>query len=201
MLAVAAFSALALAACGDQSALALAQQACGKVHASVVSYDAGIQASNPSTKARDLKKAENDLQEAEPLAAQATSADGQWNALMTTLNEIGQVDEKHLIAALQSQCAVANSGQPEIPERTGEPDNHQLRGCPREPESVPVEWRHLATCRSRTASRLCREFGAAANAAESDPLRPSPPIAASPDPPPEAHRSGRTCGGDPRTWS
>jgi hypothetical protein len=115
MLAVAAFSALALAACGDQSALALAQQACGKVHASVVSYDAGIQASNPSTKARDLKKAENDLQEAEPLAAQATSADGQWNALMTTLNEIGQVDEKHLIAALQSQCAVANSGQPEIP--------------------------------------------------------------------------------------
>ena len=86
--ALAALSALGFSACGDQSALALAQQACGKVHASVVSYDAGTQASNPSTKARDLKKAENDLQEAEPLAAQATSADGQWNALMTTLNEI-----------------------------------------------------------------------------------------------------------------
>jgi len=115
MLALAALSAFGFSACGDQSALALAQQACGKVHASVVSYDAGTQASNPSTKARDLKKAENDLQEAEPLAAQATSADGQWNALMTTLNEIGQVDEKHLIGALQSQCAVADRGQPEIP--------------------------------------------------------------------------------------
>jgi hypothetical protein len=34
---------------------------------------------------------------------------------MTTLNEVGQVDESHLISALQAQCAVANSNQSEIP--------------------------------------------------------------------------------------
>lgn len=54
-------------------------------------------------------KATVDLQEAEPIAASATSADGQWNALMTTLNEVGQVGEGHLIAALQAQCTVTNS--------------------------------------------------------------------------------------------
>jgi hypothetical protein len=64
---------------------------------------------------RDLRKANDDLQAAEPLAAEATSADGQWNALMTTLNEVGQVDEGHLISALQAQCGVANSNQPGLP--------------------------------------------------------------------------------------
>jgi hypothetical protein len=64
---------------------------------------------------RDLNRATNDLQIAEPLAAQATSADGQWNALMTTLNELGQVDEGHLLVALRAQCAVADSNQPELP--------------------------------------------------------------------------------------
>ena len=108
-------SALALSACGDQSALALARQACGDVHASIVSYEAGIHARNRPTADRDLRKANDDLQAAEPLAAAATSANGQWNALMTTLNEIGQVDEGHLIAALRGQCAVANSDQSELP--------------------------------------------------------------------------------------
>jgi len=64
---------------------------------------------------RDLRKANDELQAAEPLAAAATSADGQWNALMTTLNEVGQVDESHLISALQAQCAVANSDRSELP--------------------------------------------------------------------------------------
>jgi hypothetical protein len=60
---------------------------------------------------RDLRRASDELQAAEPLAAAATSADGQWNALMTTLNETGQVDEGQLISALRAQCAVANGDQ------------------------------------------------------------------------------------------
>ena len=115
MLGVLAVSAIALSACGDQSGLALARQACGRVHSSIVSYEAGIHATNRATMIRDLRKANNELQAAEPLAAAATSADGQWNALMTTLNEVGQVDESHLISALQAQCAVANSNQSELP--------------------------------------------------------------------------------------
>jgi len=115
VLGVVAVSAVALSACGDQSALALARQACGRVHSSIVSYEAGMHATNRSTMQQDLRKANDELQAAEPLAAAATSADGQWNALMTTLNEVGQVDESHLIAALQAQCAVANSNQSEIP--------------------------------------------------------------------------------------
>ena len=110
-----AVSAIILSACSDQSGLALAQQACDRVHSSIVLYEAGTHATNHVTAVRDLAKATDDLQAAEPLAAQATSADGQWNALMTTLNELGQVDEGHLISALQAQCEVANSNQPGVP--------------------------------------------------------------------------------------
>ena len=110
-----AVTAIVLSACGDQSGVALARQACGRVHSSIVAYEAGIHATSHATMIRDLRKANDDLQAAEPLAAAATSADGQWNALMTTLNEVGQVDEGHLISALQAQCAVANSNEPELP--------------------------------------------------------------------------------------
>jgi hypothetical protein len=117
--AVIAASALTFAACSDQSGLGLAREACGHVQSSIVSYEAGVHASDRSTSAHDLKRATNELQAAEPLAAEATSADGQWNALMTTLNELGQVDEGHLISALQAQCAVANRGQPQLPNGPG----------------------------------------------------------------------------------
>lgn len=114
-LVVVAVSAIALSACSDQSGLSLAQEACGRVHSSIALYDAGIHATSHATMVRDLTKANDDLQAAEPLAAAATSANGQWNALMTTLNELGQVDEGHLISALEAQCEVANSNQPGLP--------------------------------------------------------------------------------------
>jgi hypothetical protein len=112
-------SAIVFAACSESSGLGLARQACGDVHLSIVSYEAGMHASNRSTTSHDLKRATVELQKAEPLAAAATSADGQWNALMTTLNELGQVDEGHLISALRAQCAVANSSQLELPNGPG----------------------------------------------------------------------------------
>lgn len=110
-----AVSAIALSSCSGGSGLGLARQACGRVHSSIVAYDDGIHAAGRATRVRDLRTANDDLQAAEPLAAAATSANGQWNALMTTLNEVGQVDEGHLISALQAQCAVANSGDPDLP--------------------------------------------------------------------------------------
>lgn len=108
-------SSIGFSACSSQSGTALAREACAKVHSSIVAYEASRSASNPATKSRDLQTATNDLTQAEPLAAAATSSDGQWNALMTTLNEMGQVDEAHLIAALRAQCAVATSSNPEVP--------------------------------------------------------------------------------------
>ncbi|GEM_PF-318645 len=105
--------ALTLAGCG-QDGVSLARQACAHVDASFRLYreaqdSTGTQASN------DLQKANNQLEAAEPLAAQATSDNGQWNALMTTLQEIGRVDERYLIKALRQQCQVAQSNQPILP--------------------------------------------------------------------------------------
>jgi len=101
--------ALTLCSCGGNTGLDLARQACSLVHSSIAAFDAGSRSTNKAVKARDLREATVDLQKAEPIAASATSADGQWNALMTTLNEIGQVDEAHLIAALRAQCTVVDS--------------------------------------------------------------------------------------------
>jgi hypothetical protein len=108
-------AALLVSACSQQSGLDLAREACSHVHASIRAFDAALHAKSRAEAERDLNTATNDLQTAEPLAAQATSADGQWNALMTTLNELGQVDEGHLLVALRAQCAVADSNQPELP--------------------------------------------------------------------------------------
>jgi hypothetical protein len=110
-----ALSAILIAACSQQSGLALARQACDRVRASIISYDKAFRATSQSARTLDLRKANEKLQAAEPLAAAATSNDGQWNALMTTLNEMGQVDEGHLITALRAQCAAAESNQPELP--------------------------------------------------------------------------------------
>jgi hypothetical protein len=103
--------ALVLCSCSGNTGLDLARQACSLVHQSIKAYDAGSHSSDHAVRARDFEAATVDLQRAEPIAASATSADGQWNALMTTLNEIGQVDEGHLITALRAQCAVADSNQ------------------------------------------------------------------------------------------
>jgi hypothetical protein len=108
-------SALLISACSQGSGLDLAREACTHVQASIRAYDAAFEATSHQAAERDLTVATNDLQTAEPLAAQATSADGQWNALMTTLNELGQVDEGHLLVALRAQCALADSNQPDLP--------------------------------------------------------------------------------------
>ena len=101
-----------LSGCSQQDALALARQACGHVARSVRLYDEGVTSPVRATARQDLQAANNQLQDAEPLAAAATSDNGEWNALMTTLQEIGRVDEGHLLVALKAQCAVANTPGP-----------------------------------------------------------------------------------------
>jgi hypothetical protein len=98
-------AALLLSACG-QGGDDLARQACGHVHQSVRYFEASLKPNVPAANAARLRtKAEAELRAALPLAAQANSADGSMNALMTTISESGTVDEGHLVASLKGQCA------------------------------------------------------------------------------------------------
>lgn len=102
-----------LAACSSvQDGQALAQQACVHVNRSVVDWVDSQRAGTPAaTTAALQQRAEQQLRLALPLAAAANSDDGTWNSLMTTISEIGTVDEGHLVPALHAQCVLADSSQ------------------------------------------------------------------------------------------
>jgi hypothetical protein len=57
-------------------------------------------------------RAMGDLLKATQPAANATSLDGSWNPLMTTINEAERVPLSNLIPALTRLCRVADSSSP-----------------------------------------------------------------------------------------
>ena len=117
-------SVVALSACGNGGGQALAQQACVHVHRSVSEYLRSTRASTPPATATQLQKeADQELRAALPLAAQANSDDGSWNALMTTISEISVVDEGHLVPALRAQCVVADANPNVNPQNPGNSGN------------------------------------------------------------------------------
>jgi len=101
-----------LAACGN-SGTALARQACGYVDHSVALLAEAGHAPTGAQAAADQRRAYADLRDALPIAASANSADGEWNALMTTISESARVPEQQLVAALRSQCQLAFSSNPQ----------------------------------------------------------------------------------------
>ncbi len=110
VVAVVAGTVVGLSACSNGNGQTLAQQACMHVHRSVTDYLRSTRADTPAaTAAQLLKRADQELRAALPLAAQANSADGSWNGLMTTISEISIVDEGHLLPSLRAQCLVADS--------------------------------------------------------------------------------------------
>ncbi len=106
--AVVAAAGFTLAACGNDGQ-SLARQACNHVHSSLALYTRSLHDPTPAAAQSDQKQASSDLQAALPLAAQANSANPQWNPLMTTLEESGTNEEANLVPALRAQCAVADS--------------------------------------------------------------------------------------------
>ena len=115
-----------LTACSSASdARALAQQACLHVDRSVTAWVDSQRAGTPAPEVTALqRRAEQQLRLALPLAAAATSGDGTWNSLMTTISEIETVDEGHLVPALRAQCVAADSNQnvnPQTPEGNSGP--------------------------------------------------------------------------------
>ncbi len=102
-----------LSACGTGAAVSQARVACKLVeraiHLQAKSNNVGL-----STSVRNSLRANamSELLKATPAAAAATSADGSWNPLMTTINEAERVPLAQLVPALTRLCQVANSSTP-----------------------------------------------------------------------------------------
>ena len=101
---------LCLSACGQQSGVDLARQACAHVKLSVRDFELSTEPSISTSDITRLRtKADAELRAALPLAAAAASDDGSLNSLMTTISESATVDEAHLIPALKGQCEVVDT--------------------------------------------------------------------------------------------
>jgi hypothetical protein len=93
-----------LAACGSSGAQQ-AELACAHVERSITLYNASLHQPDATTASNERRSAQKQLLIAEPLAAAATSSDGSWNGLQTTLIESERVSEGNLMVALESECA------------------------------------------------------------------------------------------------
>jgi hypothetical protein len=102
-----------LSACGSGGAVADARKSCVDVKAALViqkeSEQPGLSAAQQNALASN---AMSELLKATPSAAAATSIDGSWNPLMTTINEAERVPVKDLVASLTRLCKVADSSTP-----------------------------------------------------------------------------------------
>ena len=103
---------LALSACGSGGATANAHTACKKVDRSLAIYKQATTDPVPSNSDELQNKSQALLLSALGDAARATSADGSFNALMTTLSEATRVPEGLLVASLSRQCKVVLSDTP-----------------------------------------------------------------------------------------
>lgn len=103
-----------LGACGNPGQ-ALAQQACTHVDRSVSFYEQAERTKDPAEARAQLQKAYDQLRLALPLAAAATSADGQYNALMTAISESARVAEGNLVGALRAECSATRGNQSQAP--------------------------------------------------------------------------------------
>jgi hypothetical protein len=106
-------SALILSSCGTGGAVADARKSCRDVTLALATQRRS-QAPGLSAKKRDAleNRALAQLLRATPEAAAATSADGSWNPLMTTINEAERVPMQNLVPALTRLCKVADSSTP-----------------------------------------------------------------------------------------
>ena len=104
---------MSLASCGTGSAIADARHSCVDVKLALAierqSEQPGLSASRRNTL---QDNALSELLRATPSAAAATSIDGSWNPLMTTINEAERVPIANLVASLTRLCKVADSSTP-----------------------------------------------------------------------------------------
>jgi hypothetical protein len=102
-----------LASCGSSSAVALVRHSCVDVKRALTLEKQSEQPGLSATQRTQLQaRALSRLLKATPSAAAATSLDGEWNPLMTTINEAERVPMAHLVASLTRLCKVADSSTP-----------------------------------------------------------------------------------------
>jgi hypothetical protein len=104
---------VALASCGTSGAVAQARMSCHFV-AHALRLERAANAPGVSMTRHDQLEnaALAELLKATPYAAAATSIDGSWNPLMTTINEAERVPIANLVPSLTQLCRVANSSTP-----------------------------------------------------------------------------------------
>jgi hypothetical protein len=100
-----------LAACSN-GGTDLARQACSHVSKSLSLFTRAERSPSQAQANFLAEQAYVQLRVALPLAAKAAAADGQWQALMTTLSETNRVAEQYLIKSLKDQCAVTREQNP-----------------------------------------------------------------------------------------
>jgi hypothetical protein len=102
-----------LSACGSSGAIADVRRSCVDVKAALVLHQRSVQPGLSAGQVSILNsKAVSELLKATPFAAAATSIDGSWNPLMTTINESERVPLTNLVASLTRLCKVADSSTP-----------------------------------------------------------------------------------------
>ncbi|MBU6515576.1 MAG: hypothetical protein KGL23_06835 [Acidobacteriota bacterium] len=106
-------AAILFSACGTGSAVAQARTSCQFVHRALALQAKSDQAGLSADERATLRgRAMSELLKATPSAAAATSSDGSWNPLMTTISEAERVPLVNLIPALTRLCQVADSSSP-----------------------------------------------------------------------------------------
>ena len=106
-------SGVLLSACGTGSAIAEARTSCGFVHkALVLQSRSEVQGISPTQSNVLQGQAMSELLKGSSSAAAATSSDGSWNPLMTTIGEAERVPLQDLVPALTRLCQVADSATP-----------------------------------------------------------------------------------------
>ena len=114
-LAVLALTSVVLSACGTSGAVTDARASCVLVKRAIELQTRSEATSLSAPQRSRLEgRAMSELLKATPAAADATSLDGSWNALMTTINESERVPLKDLVPSLTRLCKVADSSSPYI---------------------------------------------------------------------------------------
>ena len=102
-----------LSSCGTNGAVADARASCVLVKRAVALQSQSEVPTLTQAQRNSLEgQAMSELLKATPKAADATSIDGSWNALMTTINESERVPLKNLVPSLTRLCKVADSTTP-----------------------------------------------------------------------------------------
>jgi hypothetical protein len=104
---------VALSSCGTNGAVTDARASCVLVKRAIILQTHSEAPHLTATERSSLEgRAMSELLRATPKAADATSIDGSWNALMTTINESERVPLRDLVPSLTRLCRVADSSSP-----------------------------------------------------------------------------------------